>query len=62
MSLHTKYFRPNEVDILQGDAGQAERVFGWRPKVKVDELVRLMADADTTLLANQIEGRLALQK
>jgi GDPmannose 4,6-dehydratase len=62
VEIDPKYFRPNEVDILQGDASKAERTFGWRPKVKFSELVQLMVDADCKLLADQIEGRLAARR
>ena len=62
VEIDPKYFRPKEVDILQGDASKAERTFGWRPKVKFTELVKLMVDADIEVLANQLEGRLAWQK
>jgi GDPmannose 4,6-dehydratase len=61
VEIDQKYFRPNEVEILQGDARKAERAFGWRPNVRLDALVKLMVDADTRLLADQIEGRLARQ-
>jgi GDPmannose 4,6-dehydratase len=62
VEVDPRYFRPNEVDILQGDASKAERMFGWRPKVKFHELVKLMIDADTKFLADQIEGRLVRQE
>jgi GDPmannose 4,6-dehydratase len=62
VEVDPRYFRPNEVHILQGDASKAERMFGWRPKVKFHELVKLMIDADTKLLADQIEGRLVRQE
>jgi GDPmannose 4,6-dehydratase len=61
VEIDQKYFRPNEVDILLGDASKAERAFGWRPTVRLGELVKLMVDADMKLLADQIEGRLARQ-
>jgi GDPmannose 4,6-dehydratase len=61
VEIDPKYYRPNEVDILQGDSSKAERLFGWRPKVRLDGLVRLMVDADTKQLADQIDGRLARQ-
>jgi len=61
VEIDPKYFRPNEVDILQGDARKAERAFGWRPKVKLQELVKLMVEADAKLLADQMDGRLARQ-
>lgn len=40
------YFRPTEVDLLIGDATKARERFGWEPKVKFKELVRIMMDAD----------------
>ncbi len=44
------YYRPTEVDFLQGDASKAERVLGWKPKVSFEELVREMVDADRAAL------------
>jgi GDPmannose 4,6-dehydratase len=38
------------VDLLIGDATKAEKVLGWKPKVKFRELVRLMVDADLELV------------
>ena len=61
VEIDRKYFRPNEVDILQGDASKAKQAFGWEPKVRLNGLVKLMVDADSKLLADQIEGRLARQ-
>ena len=57
VEIDQKYFRPNEVDVLQGDASKAERMFGWRPRVKFDKLVKLMVDADSKLLQDQLDGR-----
>jgi GDPmannose 4,6-dehydratase len=42
-----RYFRPTEVDHLQGDASKARRVLGWRPRVDFDTLVRVMVDSDS---------------
>lgn len=39
-------FRPAEVDALQGDITKARQILGWTPKVKFDELARIMVDAD----------------
>jgi len=41
-----RYFRPAEVDTLQGDASKAKRELGWSPTIGFDELVREMAQAD----------------
>ena len=40
------YYRPTEVDLLVGDPSKAKKLLNWEPKVKYDELVKLMmADA-----------------
>jgi GDPmannose 4,6-dehydratase len=61
VEIDPRYFRPTEVDYLQGDASKAERVLGWRPKVKFHDLVKLMVDADCKLLEDQLSGHLARQ-
>ncbi|MEK6334515.1 MAG: GDP-mannose 4,6-dehydratase [Acidobacteriota bacterium] len=43
------YYRPSEVDYLQGDSSKARRELGWEPKVGFEELVRLMVDHDMIL-------------
>jgi GDPmannose 4,6-dehydratase len=40
------YFRPTEVDFLQGDASKARQKLGWSPQVGFDELVSLMVQED----------------
>jgi GDPmannose 4,6-dehydratase len=40
-------FRPTEVDFLQRDASR--QTLGWRPEVRVEELVRSMVDRDLEL-------------
>lgn len=46
VSVDRRYYRPTEVDHLQGDSSKARRILEWKPKVKFVELVRLMVDAD----------------
>ena len=46
VEIDSRLFRPAEVDLLQGDASKAKRVLGWEPKVKFNELARLMVDAE----------------
>jgi GDPmannose 4,6-dehydratase len=48
-----KFYRPAEVDALQGDATRALERFGWRPKVSFPELVREMVEADVALIARR---------
>ena len=41
-----KYMRPAEVDLLQADPSKARAELGWAPKVRFDQLVAMMVDAD----------------
>lgn len=61
VEVDPNYFRPAEVDFLQGDASRAKGVLGWEPKVKFDELARIMVDADIQLLDDEMSGRLVRQ-
>ena len=44
--IEPRYYRPAEVDALQGDAGKAKRVLGFEPKTSFEELTRLMMAHD----------------
>ena len=37
---------PAEVDLLLGDPSKAREVLGWEPKVRFDDLVRILVAAD----------------
>lgn len=44
--IDPRYFRPTEVDSLQGDASKARRLLGWKPKIGLSELIREMVEVD----------------
>ncbi|MBT4121052.1 MAG: GDP-mannose 4,6-dehydratase [Candidatus Magasanikbacteria bacterium] len=46
IEIDEKYFRPAEVEKLLGDATKAKNTLGWEPKVKFEELVKLMVEAE----------------
>lgn len=46
VEIDKKYFRPSEVDFLQGDYSKAKNKLGWEPKVKFKELIKIMVEAD----------------
>lgn len=46
VKIDPHYFRPTEVDLLVGNAAKAQKVLGWKPRTKFEELVRIMVDAD----------------
>jgi GDPmannose 4,6-dehydratase len=41
-----RYERPAEVDLLIGNPGKAKKKLDWEAKVRFEELVRIMVDAD----------------
>ena len=49
VEIDPRYFRPTEVDVLQGDPGKAKERLGWRPRVGFKELVRMMVEHDLEL-------------
>lgn len=44
--IDEKYFRPAEVDLLLGDPSKAKKVLGWEPKTSLEELAKIMTEAD----------------
>ncbi len=46
VEVSPEFYRPAEVDLLVGDPAKAERVLGWKPKVKFETLVEIMMEAD----------------
>ncbi|HEX8915086.1 MAG TPA: GDP-mannose 4,6-dehydratase [Humisphaera sp.] len=49
VKVDPKYFRPAEVDLLLGDATKARTKLGWKPKVTMKALAKMMTDADWEL-------------
>jgi len=46
VEIDPRYYRPAEVDLLQGDASKARRVLGWEPQVTFEDLVDEMVRAE----------------
>jgi GDPmannose 4,6-dehydratase len=46
MRVNPKFYRPAEVDLLIGDPSHAKAKLGWEPKTTLEELCRMMVDAD----------------
>lgn len=57
VEVDRQYFRPTEIDQLQGDASKARWRLGWAPRTKFADLVKLMVDADVQLLEGKLSGR-----
>lgn len=46
VEVHPAYFRPAEVEFLQGEAAKARRVLGWEPKMTFKEIAKCMIEHD----------------
>jgi len=46
VEINPDFFRPAEVHLLAGDASEAKKQLGWEPKIKFEELVRMMVESD----------------
>lgn len=56
VEIDPRYFRPTEADLLVGNSQKAKEKFGWEPKIKFKELVRIMVDADLRALGLSCPG------
>ncbi len=54
-------YRPAEVNILQGDASKAQRVFGWKFQTGFEGIVREMVANDCRALGVEIRDRTSAQ-
>lgn len=45
-----KFFRPSEVEYLQGDPKKALKELGWKPKITFQNLIKEMLDHDLELM------------
>lgn len=46
VKVNKKYFRPTEVDLLQGDYSKAKKELGWEPETNIYDLIELMVTKD----------------
>ncbi|OGW75936.1 MAG: GDP-mannose 4,6-dehydratase [Omnitrophica bacterium RBG_13_46_9] len=46
VEIDRRYYRPLEVDDLAADSRKAKRELKWQPKIMIEDLVKIMVDAD----------------
>jgi GDPmannose 4,6-dehydratase len=46
VQIDSRYFRPAEVELLEGDASKARKALGWEPEVDFSKLVEMMIASD----------------
>jgi GDPmannose 4,6-dehydratase len=47
-----KYFRPLDVNELRGDSSKAKKILKWKPKIKIESLIKEMVHHDFSLARN----------
>lgn len=50
--VNPRYYRPAEVERLQGNADKARRELDWAPQTSLEQLCRMMVEADLRRVAN----------
>ena len=51
IECNKKYFRPAEVDTLQGDYSKAKKILKWKPEKNLDDLIKDMVSYELRLLS-----------
>ena len=53
IEIDPRYYRPTEVDQLQGDAAKARQRLGWKARTSVEAMARIMVDHDLELAGRE---------
>ena len=51
--VRSVYFRAKDVDHLVGDSKKAKKVLNWKPKYKIEDIIKEMVDYDYNVLKNK---------
>jgi GDPmannose 4,6-dehydratase len=51
--VNPEFYRPAEVDLLQGDSSPIRKELNWKPQIPFDKLVKKMVEWDIELLQNE---------
>ena len=57
VKIDPRYFRPSEVDALEGDSSKARKALGWELQVSFKALARMMVEADLELARREVAAR-----
>ena len=53
--ISEEWFRPAEVDLLHGDASDAEKELGWKREISFDKMIEDMVECDLDIYAKQAQ-------
>ena len=54
VEIDPRYFRPAEVDHLEGDPSKGRNILGWEPKTDIRALAAMMVDSDLNLAQKEL--------
>ncbi len=54
VEIDPRYFRPAEVDHLEGDPSKGRKILGWEPKTDIRTLAAMMVDSDLRLAQKEL--------
>jgi len=54
VTVDEKFYRPAETQLLQGDFTKGYKRLGWKPRVRFEELVTMMMEADLSIIEKKI--------
>jgi len=54
VEIDPRFFRPQEVPLLLGDASKAKEKLGWESKTDLQQLARMMYDSDLGVIAKRL--------
>ena len=54
VKVNPKFYRPAEVDMLIGDPAHAKEVLGWQARTTLEDLCRVMVEADLRRVARDV--------
>lgn len=57
VEIDPRFYRPADVETLQGDSSKAKEKLKWKPKTSFKELIHLMVSNDIALLESQIDKK-----
>jgi GDPmannose 4,6-dehydratase len=52
--IDKEFYRPADVNYLQGDASKAKRILGWKPEVTFNQLVKMMVENDLKIVKSAV--------
>lgn len=54
VEIDSRFFRPAEVDHLEGDASKSRKLLGWEPRTDIRALIGMMVDSDLVLAQKEL--------